>query len=144
MPTFNVSSPWKKSQQELWNVIADFPNIARWHPGVKHSESSGAATGGVGAERVCRLSPAGVLDERVLEWEEPNTMVIAVDRATKVPVKSTVSTFTLTETGDGAKLGIHVDFVPKGGPIGKLFSPLLARGLKRGMNGFLEAWDRAA
>ena len=53
----------------VWAVLADFPNIADWNGGVKKSFSTNDQTDGVGATRHCDLSPAGGLEETVVEWK---------------------------------------------------------------------------
>ena len=70
MPTLQVTRTSAKSPETLWDVIADFPNIADWNSGVKTSVSTSFEPVGVGATRHCELSPAGALDERILEWDE--------------------------------------------------------------------------
>ena len=44
-------------RSDVWNVLADFPNISVWNGGIKKSFSTSEAMGGVGATRHCDLSP---------------------------------------------------------------------------------------
>ena len=47
------------SKETLWNVIADFPNIADHVDSVKASAAIGEQISGVGATRRCDLQPLG-------------------------------------------------------------------------------------
>lgn len=70
----------------VWDVLADFPNIADWNGGVKKSYATGEQTEGIGATRHCDLAPVGTLEETVREWQPGKKMVISIDSATKLPI----------------------------------------------------------
>ncbi len=65
----------------VWAVLADFPNIARWNTGVAKSFSTSEVTGGLGAKRHCDLIPFGQLEETVKQWDDTRRMVISIDSA---------------------------------------------------------------
>ncbi len=144
MPTLTVSRTSTKPREALWEVIADFPNIANWFSGVKTSVSTSTDERGIGATRFCELSPAGALDERVLEWEEGRRVVVSVDQAAKAPVKTAVADFSLTETADGVVLGVDYEFTPKGGALGRAVSPAMTKAISRAFTKFLDDWEAAA
>lgn len=144
MPSLQVSRTSTKSPDALWAVIADFPNIANWNSGVKTSVATSTDTGGVGATRHCELAPAGALDERVLEWEEGRRVKVAVDKASKAPIKTATANFTITPEGDHVRLDVDYDFELKGGVAGKAAAPALKKAFARAFSGLLDEWDEAA
>ena len=144
MPSIQVTRTSTKSPEALWDVIADFPNIANWNSGVKTSVATSSDTGGVGATRHCELSPAGALDERVLEWEEGRRVKIAVDKASKAPIKNATANFSITPEENDVRLDIEYEFEPKGGVAGRAASPALKKVFTKAFSGFLDEWDAVA
>ena len=146
MRNVNLSKKIDASRQVVWDVLADFPNIANWNSGVKKSYSTNDAVDGVGATRHCDLAPAGALEETIREWEPNTRMVISIDAAKKAPIKSGLGTFVLT--GDDAgptEVAVQLDFAPKGGAIGNLlFGKLLDKQFNKGFIGTLDDLDSAA
>ncbi len=144
MPNLQVSRTSTKSPEALWEVIADFPNIADWNSGVKASFATSAEARGVGATRHCDLSPAGALEERVLEWDEGKRMKIAVDSSQKAPVKTATVDFSITPEADGVRLVVDYEFTPKGGAAGRAAAPALKKVFTKAFTGFLNEWDETA
>ena len=144
MPTLQVTRTSTKPADALWDVIADFPNIADWNSGVKTSVSTSSSDGGVGATRHCELSPAGALDERMLEWEEGRRVKIAVEKASKAPIKFATADFSITPEGDHVRLDVDYEFEPKGGIAGKAATPAPRKAFTKAFAGFLDDWDEAA
>ena len=126
-------------------MLADFPNISRWNGGVSASHATSEATGGVGATRHCDLSPAGALEETIVEWEPEHRLVVRIDKAEKIPIDSGLVTFTI-EAGDADSSTTTLDyrFETKWGIVGRLMTPLLENRLRAGFTGFLDDLDRAA
>jgi hypothetical protein len=58
------------SRDSVWDVFADFPNLADHWGGLKGSRPIGGQTRGVGARRQVDLAPVGTLVETVTAWEE--------------------------------------------------------------------------
>lgn len=128
----------------VWGVLADFPNIADWNQGVKTSYATGEATGGVGATRHCDLSPAGALEETVREWQPESRMVVSIDSAKMLPIRSGLVTFELADVGTATPISLRYAYETKYGIIGRLLGPLLDRQLTSGFNGFLADLEAAA
>lgn len=144
MPNLQVTRTSTKSPDALWEVIADFPNIANWNRGVRTSVATSTDTSGVGATRHCELAPAGALDERILEWEEGRRVKIAVDKASKAPIKTATANFSITPENEHVRLDIDYEFEVKGGVAGKAAAPALKKAFTRAFSGFLDDWDKAA
>ena len=139
MRSIHVSRQMTAPRSAVWAVLADFPNIADWNGGVKSSHSTSELTAGVGAQRHCDLAPMGGLEETIAEWVEGERMVVNIDSATKLPIKSGAAAFTI---GD-LVTRVDYDFEPKG-LLGRLMGPILSRQLRKGFDGFLADLDAAA
>ncbi|GJM38232.1 MAG: hypothetical protein DHS20C19_15990 [Acidimicrobiales bacterium] len=144
MPSLQVTRTTTKSPESLWEVIADFPNIADWNSGVKTSTATSSDDRGVGATRHCTLSPAGALDERVLEWEEGRRVKIVIDKAAKAPIKTATADFSIATHGDATTLAVDYEFTPKGGVAGKAAAPALKKVFTKAFTSFLDEWEAAA
>jgi uncharacterized protein YndB with AHSA1/START domain len=137
------------ARSSVWDVLADYPNIADWNHGLKKSYAIGDATEGVGAQRQTELVPAGAMRETVAEWVPEERMVIAIDKIEKMPVKQARMTLTLSGGGDTTLFTMSYDYEPKGGPLAFVLGPILDRQMTKGFNGFIdylepEAQSRAA
>ena len=144
MREINVSKKIEAPRRAVWDVLADFPNIADWNGGVKKSFSTNETTEGVGAKRHCDLSPAGALEETIAEWVPEERLAISIDSAAKLPIKRGLATFTMT-TDDPTETGVHYEYETKFGPLGALMGTLfLDRKLKKGFTGFLNDLETAA
>lgn len=130
--------------EEVWAVIADIGQVARWNPNVV-SASCGPEARGIGATRTCRLAPAGHVDEVVSHWVDGEELWFAVGRHGAIrsadmglllspePVAGRPSSTTVTAVAD-----YHLAFGPLGPVIdnltvkrlmGRMFDSALA-GLK--------------
>lgn len=144
MRTITVSRTIDARRSAVWEVLADFPNIADWNGGVKTSYSTGEADRGVGATRHCDLSPIGELEETIIAWEPDRRMVVSIDSAAKLPIRSGEVTFTLSAADGATPTELRYSYHPKFGPIGSLLGPMIDRQLISGFEGFLADLDRAA
>ena len=145
MRTVNLSKKIDAPRQVIWDILADFANVADWNTGVNESHSTSDAANGVGATRHCDLGPGGAIEETIREWEPNQSMAVSIDAATKAPIKGALGTFVLT--GDDAgpiEVTMQFDYTPKGGPIGNLFGKLLDKQFTKGFHGFLNDLDSTA
>jgi uncharacterized protein YndB with AHSA1/START domain len=127
------------SPDAVWAVLADFPNIAAWNGGVKTSYATSATIEGVGARRHCDLAPIGTLEETVREWEPARRMVVSIDEARRLPLRSATATFVIEPNRAGAEVSIEYSYDPQG-PVGRMMD----RQLSKGFAGFLADLERAA
>ena len=140
MRSISVTDTFDVSPAAVWKVLADFPNISTWNGGVSASHATSTASDGVGATRHCDLAPVGALEETVLEWDPERKMVVSIDEARKLPIRTAVATFTIEPVGDGATVTIDYAYEPRP----RLLAPLLDRQLTKGFNGFLADLGKAA
>ena len=61
-------------KNKVWEIVSDFGNVSKWAPIVTQSATIGSFTQGVGAERSCEVVQMGSITEKVLEWDEGNSM----------------------------------------------------------------------
>jgi uncharacterized protein YndB with AHSA1/START domain len=144
MREITVTQEIAAPRSAVWAVLADFPNIADWNGGVKKSYSTGETEGGVGATRHCDLAPIGELEETVLAWEPERRMVVRIESAAKLPIKSAEVTFTLDAADGSTPTELRYAYQPRFGPIGSVLGPFIDRQLTSGFEGFLADLDRAA
>ena len=144
MPSLTVDRPSRKQRDDLWSVIADYPNIADWNSGVVASHATSESTAGVGATRHCDLSSGGTLEETVRAWDDRQSMTISVDDATKVPFTKALATFRIADSGEGHSLIMEADYSMKGGPLGAILGHLLKPTLKKNYRAVLDEWEAAA
>lgn len=132
------------TRNDVWDVLADFANIADWNGGVKTSFATGPETG-VGAMRHCDFSPVGQVEETAREWEEPSKMVISIDSTKKLPFKKGEATFRLDEAdGGGSQVEIDYQYEMGWGLVGKMMGSMMDKKLAKGFDGFLEDLEKAA
>ncbi|MEM7738628.1 MAG: SRPBCC family protein [Deinococcota bacterium] len=88
------------SKEAVWNVLADFGNVATFNPNLKHSYSTSDTTTGVGATRVCQLKPMGQVEERITAWREAEYLQIYTLNTKGMPsFKHFVGEFKLEQVG---------------------------------------------
>lgn len=130
----------------VWGVLADFPNIADWNGGVKKSFNTDGQTEGLGATRHCDLKPAGSVKETVREWDAGKKLVVSIDSAKRLPLKSGLATFDL-DSGDDAtttRVDVTYEYEPRWAVLDKVFGGVLDKQFTKGFTGFLSDLDTEA
>jgi len=137
-----VDSP----RSNVWAVLADYPNIVDWNEAVMESYAIGDAVEGVGAQRQVNVGTKGSIRNRetVTEWTPDERMVIAVDQIENQPIKQATMTFTLSDAGETTPFTMSYDYEPKGGPLSRMYGPILDRLLSKGFNAFITDLGPAA
>lgn len=145
MQNLHVSSEIHAPVATVWDILADFPNVADWNGGVKKSYSTNEQSDGVGASRHCDLVPAGTLEETIKEWHPHEKMVISIDSSTKSPLKKGLGTIGLSDGGsDSTTVSVSLDYDLKWGPVGNLMGPMMHKQLTKGFEGFLRDLETVA
>ncbi len=144
MRTLTLTRTIPTDRKAVWEVLADFPNIADWNRGVRSSHATGP-TEGVGAARHCDFVPAGSVEEVVREWDAPGRMVIELHSPSKLPLKRATATFELAEAGDGeTRVDLTYAYAPGMGPLGALLGGAFDKQFTKGFRGFLKDLEAAA
>lgn len=126
-------------RSSVWAVLADYPNIVDWNEAVKESYAIGNVVEGVGAQRQVNVGAKGSIKNRetVTEWTPEERMVIAVDQIGKQPITQATMTFTLGDAGETTPFTMSYDYEPKGGPLSRVYGPILDRLLHKGFSAFI-------
>lgn len=94
--------------EEIWAVLEDYGDIARWASNVDHSTLVTEQRDGVGAVRRVQLGPLALL-ERIVEWRPGSGLAYAVEgvpivgdlvNAWRLEDFGTATTVTLTSRAD--------------------------------------------
>lgn len=132
------------SVASIWAVLADFPNLAAVWDGLRASQAVGAPTSGVGARRRVRLKPVGTMVETVTAWEERHEIATMNEPSALVPFKQASSRLVLAPDGSGTAMTFDYDYVPRGGPLGRITGLVIDRMLTATFTSMLAAVDKAA
>jgi len=132
------------SVELVWDLFADFPNLATHWSGLRGSSAIGDQTRGEGARRRVELRPIGNMVEVVTVWVEGRTLATRNQPSASVPVKRAESVLTFEPSGGGALVTFDYRYTPRGGPIGRATGPLLDRMLTASFADMLAATEKAA
>lgn len=132
------------SCDSVWDVFADFPNLADHWGGLKASRPIGDQTQGVGARRQVDLAPVGTLDETVTAWEKGRRIDTTNQSSALVPFNHAESRLTLEPEEDGTAITFDYRYVPRGGPMGRLTSPVIDTMLRKNFESMLASIEKAA
>ena len=91
------------SCESVWDVFADFPNLADHWGGLKASRPIGDQTHGVGARRQVDLAPVGTLVETVTAWEEGRRIATTNQPSPLVPLSRPSPGSPSSPTGTGQR-----------------------------------------
>ena len=117
-------------KQIMWEVLADFPNIANYTDSVKSSASTSDQETGVGASRHCDLAPLGTAEETIVEFNPGENIVISLYDTKGLPVKNSETTFSLTEIDSNTtRLTMRANVQAKGGVFAGVLGKILERRL---------------
>ena len=115
---------------EVWESWADFGNIYRFNPNLKHSRllSDASEPVGVGSTRHCDMADSkNWIRERIVDYRPHQSVKIDVYEGT-LPLKSMLATFDFEKlSNDRTRVQMKVEFEPKMGIVGRLMVPLMKR-----------------
>ena len=132
------------SPDSVWELIADFPDLADHWDGLRGSERIGDRARGVGARRRVELKPMGTLIETVTAWEEGRLIATRNEPSALVPFSSAESEIRLEPDDAGTTITFEYRYVPRGGPVGALTGPVIDVMLRQSFEDMLEAIGDAA
>ena len=114
--------------EDIWAVLADFGNIARWSIHIHDSELLSAEAEGVGAKRRVVDSGFGELFETVTTWQENEKLAYRIDGAPFF-VKAASGEWVLTPIDDNeTRVSLTYTLDSRLGIIGDPLLILVARG----------------
>ena len=132
------------SAASVWDLYADFPNLAKHWDGLRTTSAIGVQTSGVGARRRVELKPIGSMDETVTVWEEGRRIDTQNQPSALVPFKRAESTLRFEPDAGGTVVTFDYRYVPRGGPAGRLTGPLIDKMLTATFTDMLAATENDA
>lgn len=133
------------SKEAVWGVLADFSNIAKYTDQVKVSVSTSDDESGLGASRHCDLAPFGATEEKIIEFEPGERLVVSLFDTKGMPVKGSTTTFSLeVVTPTSTKLTMSAEVEPKGGALAGFVAKRLQKRLPKGAKQLVDDLARSA
>jgi ligand-binding SRPBCC domain-containing protein len=114
----------------VWDVLADFGDVASWAPYMRYSALVGEQRSGVGTRRRMRHAWGFRFEERVTQWHERHGYSFDVLKA-PFPMRDVKETWALTSADGRTVLATQVRYGMKLGPIGRLLDWALVRFIVR-------------
>ena len=119
----------------VWDALADFGGIHRFHPGVDRSPIINGKNTGCGAQRTCHFYRGMAITEEIVEFDAGQALTIAVPEP-PMPVEDMRTSFRVQELGpEQTKVIVEMSYRPKLGPFGALMNAVLLRGRIRKLLG---------
>lgn len=141
----NVSTTAKAPKAVVWGIIDDFENVADYTDAVKVSTRTSEHATGLGASRACDLAPLGSTNETILEYVPSEKMVVSLHDVGGIPVKSSKSTFSLTEIdATTTEITFNAEVQAKGGPFSGIIAKRLEKRLPKGSLAMINDFAAAA
>ena len=136
-----VSRPANAPKEVVWEILDEFPRISSWTAGIQNSYTTGDGTvTGLGAERRCELGGNKILDERIVEYREGESMTIEVWNIEGLPMRSTRATFSVHARSDGtSETRVVAAVEPKvPGVVQKVMGAAMSKAIAKNFGGLLE------
>jgi hypothetical protein len=113
----------------VWARLARLEDIRLWSEAVLDARCEGALLQGVGAERTCDLRGGITIRERWLVWDEGRSFTY---EGVGIPLVSRArNAWTVQPEEEQTLLMSQAEVVLKGGPLGRLLEPIVARQLNQ-------------
>ncbi len=146
MREITVARTLNAPRSAVWAVLADYSGIERWNRSVKESHTTNGLETGLGAQRYCKMAPAGSLTETITAWEPEELMVVTIDTTRMIPIGKGVVDYSVTSADDdqSTAMEIRYAFDVKGGRLGQLAAPLVGKQLVKAFEDVLSDLEKAA
>ena len=119
--------------ERVWEALADFTNVQRFHPFVKTTDKLSDNDRGLGAVRRCNFYDDGEAVEEITDWREGEGYTLEV-KASSMPLKKATATLGVRPIDDASSaVTIEMDFIPKFGLVGRIMAPLMMKPMMRKM-----------
>jgi carbon monoxide dehydrogenase subunit G len=116
-------------EDAVWAQLTKLEDIQLWSEPVVHARCDGPVARGVGAERTCDLRGGVTIKERWLAWDEGRSFTY---EGLGIPfVARATNTWTVEAEGDRTLVTSRAEVTLTGGPLGRLFEPIVAFQFKR-------------
>jgi hypothetical protein len=133
MPSIQVQRTLPNASPAIWQALADFHTIDRFHPMVDRVDALGQTTAGPGAARRCHFSNGQYAEEHLSAWNEGEWLEIDITRSS-MPLKHAVIHISVCDQGAGAsRVEVAMDFTPSLGPLGWVMGVIMMKPMMRRM-----------
>ncbi|MEZ4339237.1 MAG: SRPBCC family protein [Sandaracinaceae bacterium] len=110
----------------VWEALADFGGIYKFHPLVERSPLLTEQARGLGAERRCEFVDGHHVCERVIGWDEGRSLQIEVYDGS-MPLACAEGTLTVAPASGGADVTFAFGYEPTMGFVGRIMDALVMR-----------------
>jgi ligand-binding SRPBCC domain-containing protein len=113
-------------EEFVWNLLADFGDVALWAPYMRESHLVGTQSSGVGMRRAMRHSWGFGFEEVVTQWHERTGFAFDVIRA-PYPMKDVKEVWAIGSHNGGSVVETQVRYDTNLGLVGAIFDWLVLR-----------------
>lgn len=142
MPEFTITCEIAAPVENVWEVLNDFGNIAKWSPGVKSSELTSSGPVSEGSTRHCEFSPLGGVNERIDTYIANKQMTINLYETFKLPIAGAIADFNIAENGDSTTLTINYSYQPN--RLGRIAKGSTDKQMRKGISGLADDLQQEA
>ncbi len=129
--------------EKVWESWADFGNIYKFNPNLKHSRLlDGSPQSGKGAKRHCDMRDGkNWIREEVIDYELNKVMTVDIYEGT-MPVKKATGTLRFKQISTHqTEIAMTLEFEPRMGILGKFMVPMMKKKFTPMLQGLLKAND---
>lgn len=133
MPTISKTLSIQAPHQRVWDALADYQNIHRFHPSVETVDQLSPRDRGLGAVRRCNFYDGTSLVEEITDWQEGRSLTVELSEF-NFPFKAAKAQISARPDGnDRTEVTFEMEIVPKYGPLGWLMTHVMMRPMMQGM-----------
>jgi len=135
MSRISINRTVDASSPEVWEILADFGGVHRFHPLVERSPLLSDNNSGVGATRRCEFYDGKSITERVIDWTEGRSMRVAIIEG-DMPMDEAVAELSVRPIEGGrSEVTMTMEYEPSFGFAGKIMDKLMMRFMFKNMCG---------
>ena len=110
---------------KVWEIIADFQRVDRYHPLVEKVDQIGTKETGLGAKRVCNMYDKSSVKEEITHWVEGQELTVKLTEGS-FPFKSANGILQVFPSGAGHSIvTLTMEFDMKYGIVGKAMAAVM-------------------
>lgn len=133
MSSITVERTFDHPRDAVWNALADFGGIYRFHPLVEHSPLNDGPSQGLGAERTCHFYDGNHIQERVVDVQDQQAIEVEIFEGS-MPLACANARFELeSDQQTSTHLRMTLRYEPKFGVLGRVMDTLMMRRKFTGM-----------
>lgn len=128
-----VTKRFNVPAEKVWQALADWGNVDKWHFSVATSPIIDDKTFGLGAKRTCNFYDGSSVVEEIVEYKEGESFIVEISEFS-MPLKTLMAgTRVKAIDKNTCDITIDMDFFVKGGSIGRLMGAVLVKPMMKGV-----------